>query len=384
MDHGPAILSAVVLSALGAMFYNLLPLFVGVAQDYRELDNRSVGVLSSMFFAGYTLTASSAFFWIRRIEWKRMAMFSLLVGSVALSLAAFAQNFTALMLWVFVAGGAFSVVYGIGATALGDTSEPARWYGFKISVEALLGAILLFLLPRTLVASHGFVGLMAGMVLVVAMLGPALIWLPRSGYKRYGSTSRKTNIPVQLRVALWIGLFAAMAFVFSATMIWTFLERLANSAGFEPDPVGRVLSLTLVFAMLGSLSAMVLGGRFGLARPFTAATVIFLLALGFLYGDISFTRFAVGSCLLTLAIGLGITYVITIVASLDMDGRYVVLTVPAIGIGVMAAPAVGGLLTATDEFSAILRVCGLTVVLALSAGLTAIHRGSRSLPKLEP
>ena len=384
MDHGPAILSAVVLSALGAMFYNLLPLFVGVAQDYRELDNRSVGVLSSMFFAGYTLTASSAFFWIRRIEWKRMAMFSLLVGSVALSLAAFAQNFTALMLWVFVAGGAFSVVYGIGATALGDTSEPARWYGFKISVEALLGAILLFLLPRTLVASHGFVGLMAGMVLVVAMLGPALIWLPRSGYKRYGSTSRKTNIPVQLRVALWIGLFAAMAFVFSATMIWTFLERLANSAGFEPDPVGRVLSLTLVFAMLGSLSAMVLGGRFGLARPFTAATVIFLLALGFLYGDISFTRFAVGSCLLTLAIGLGITYVITIVASLDMDGRYVALTVPAIGIGVMAAPAVGGLLTATDEFSAILRVCGLTVVLALSAGLTAIHRGSRSLPKLEP
>lgn len=384
MDHGPAILSAVVLSALGAMFYNLLPLFVGMAQDYRELDNRSVGVLSSMFFAGYTLTASSAFFWIRRIEWKRMAMFSLLVGSVALSLAAFAQNFTALMLWVFVAGGAFSVVYGIGATALGDTSEPARWYGFKISVEALLGAILLFLLPRTLVASHGFVGLMAGMVLVVAMLGPALIWLPRSGYKRYGSTSRKTNIPVQLRVALWIGLFAAMAFVFSATMIWTFLERLANSAGFEPDPVGRVLSLTLVFAMLGSLSAMVLGGRFGLARPFTAATVIFLLALGFLYGDISFTRFAVGSCLLTLAIGLGITYVITIVASLDMDGRYVALTVPAIGIGVMAAPAVGGLLTATDEFSAILRVCGLTVVLALSAGLTAIHRGSRSLPKLEP
>ena len=43
-----------------------------------------------------------------------------------------------------------------------------------------------------------------------------------------------------------------------------------------------------------------------------------------------------------LAIGLGITYVITIVADLDMDGRYVVLTVPAIGIGVMIAPAIGG------------------------------------------
>jgi hypothetical protein len=62
MDRKQVILSAVVLSALGAMFYNLLPLFLGVAQDYRELDNQGVGLLSSMFFAGFTLTTSTAFF----------------------------------------------------------------------------------------------------------------------------------------------------------------------------------------------------------------------------------------------------------------------------------------------------------------------------------
>ncbi len=61
MDRKRVILSAVVLSALGAMFYNLLPMFLGVAQDYRELDNKGIGLLSSMFFAGYTLTTSTAF-----------------------------------------------------------------------------------------------------------------------------------------------------------------------------------------------------------------------------------------------------------------------------------------------------------------------------------
>jgi len=378
MEHRPAILAAVALAALGAMFYNLLPLFVGVAQDFRELDNRSVGVLSSMFFTGYTLAASSAFFWIRRINWQRVTMVALLIGGVALSLAAFAPGFALLTLWIFIAGAVFAVVYGIATTALGDTSEPARWYGLKISVEAMLGAVLLFILPRTLVLSYGFAGLMMGMVLVVLLCAPALHWLPPAGAKHSGLKGRQTGIPARLRCAVWIGLFAAMMFVFSATMIWTFLERMANSAGLEAVLIGKILSLTLVFAMLGSLAAMLLGNRFGSGKPFAAATVIFLLALIFLSGFTSIARFAAGSCLLTLAIGLGITYTITIVANLDADGRYVVLTVPAIGIGVTAAPAIGGLLVSAGEFSAVLWVCSVTVVLALSAGLIALHRGTRS------
>jgi hypothetical protein len=37
-----------------------------------------------------------------------------------------------------------------------------------------------------------------------------------------------------------------MTFIFSATMIWAFVERMANTAGFEPVLVGKILSLTLL------------------------------------------------------------------------------------------------------------------------------------------
>jgi len=375
MDRKLVILSAVILSALGALFYNLLPMFLGVAQDHRQLGNESIGLLSSMFFAGYTLTTSTAFFWIRRINWRSVSLVALILGSLALLLAGYSQSHALLMLCIFVAGGAFSTVYGIGTTALGDTSNPARWYGLKISAEAMLGAILLFVLPGTLISSHGFMGMMAGMVLAVVVLAPALSWLPAAGTKNEEQIGGKTPIPPALRLAVWIGLFAVTTFIFSATMIWAFVERLASTAGFEPVLVGKILSLTLVFAVLGSLAAVVLGDRFGSGKPFAAATVIFLIALAWLSGNITLVNYAVGACLLTLAIGLGITYVITIVADLDLDGRYVVLTVPAIGIGVMTAPAVGGLLTASQEFSAIFIVGGVTVVLSLLAGLLALHRG---------
>jgi predicted MFS family arabinose efflux permease len=375
MDRKLVILSAVALSALGAMFYNLLPVFLGVAQDYRELDNKSIGVLSSLFFAGFTLTTTTAFFWIRRINWKTVTWFALAIGSMALLLAGYTKSHSLLMLCIFVAGGAFSTVYGIGTTALGDTSNPARWYGLKISAEAMLGAILLFLLPGTLISSHGFMGLMAGMVLAVVLLAPMLSWLPVAGYKHQEDDGMQSNQPSESRLAVWVGLVAVTIFIFSATLIWAFVERMANTAGFEAVQVGKILSLTLIFAVLGSMAAVVLGDRFGSGKPFAAATLIFLLALAWLASTTSLLNYAIGACLLTLAIGLGITYVITIVADLDMDGRYVVLTVPAIGIGVMSAPAIGGLLTSTQEFTAILVVGAVTVVLALMAGLFALRKG---------
>ncbi|MGI9284855.1 MAG: hypothetical protein ACR2P1_05670, partial [Pseudomonadales bacterium] len=73
MDAPSIILSALVLSAIGAVYYNMMPLYMGMAQDYRQLDNRAIGFLSSAFFLGYNVATSSAFFWIRRWNWRLIA-----------------------------------------------------------------------------------------------------------------------------------------------------------------------------------------------------------------------------------------------------------------------------------------------------------------------
>ena len=133
--------------------------------------------------------------------------------------------------------------------------------------------------------------------------------------------------------------------------------------------------------MLGSLSAVALGSRFGSGKPFAAATIIFLIALAWLSQTTTVSSYAVGACLLMLSVGLGITYVITIVAELDMDGRYVVLTLPAIGIGVMSAPAIGGLLTQSQEYAAIFVMGAVTVLVSLLAGLSALRVGLPGITK---
>ncbi len=378
INHGRVILAAVVLSVLGAMFYNLLPLFVGTAQDYRGLDNESVGLLSSAFFAGYTVTTITAFFWIRRVNWKTTSLLALAIACLALLLTGFSRSHGLLMLCIFVAGGSLSIVYGIGATILGDTNNPARWYGLKVSAEAMLGALLLLILPATFISRFGFMGLMMAMALTVLLLMPALTWLPASGHKHPEQGDGSIAMSSQLRLSIWIALFAVMFFIFSATMIWAFLERMASSAGFESVMVGNVLSLTLLFAVLGSLCAVVMGGRFGSGRPFAGAVTVFLLALTLLASGTTLLNYAIGACLFTFSVGLGISYVVTIVANLDMDGRYVVLSVPAMGIGVMAAPAISGLLSASQEFTVVLMTGGFSVLVSLVAGFFALRMGSKA------
>ena len=322
-DRFAVILSAIALSALGAMFYNILPLFLGTAQDFRGLGDSAAGILSSSFYLGFTLTAMTAFFWIRRFSWRSIILLAVPVAIAAIVLSAFAGSYLFMLFGVFVAGGAFSVLYGIGTTILSDTSHPARWYGLKIAAEAGIGVVLLAVLPGAVIEKWGFEGLMVALAVTVLLVSPLLAGLPGHGKKnkdRAGSDRSEAMAP-GLRIALWLGLGAVLFYLFCTTMIWAFVERIAHEAGFAAVAIGNILSLSLVFAIGGSLLAVVLADRFGSGKPILAAGLLVLGAVHLLSGMDSLFSFGVATCAFSLAFGLGIPYAVAVVADLDLDGR---------------------------------------------------------------
>jgi predicted MFS family arabinose efflux permease len=377
MDRLAVLSAGVAISALGALTFNLLPLFLGTAQDFRGLSDRAVGMLGSSFYAGFTLTTITAYFWVRRFNWRVVSFSAVPVAAASLVAAGFADSFLLMALLIAVAGGAFSVLYGIGTTVLGDTSRPARWYGLKIASEAGLGAILLLILPGTVIEHWGFTGLMVAMAVVLIVLSPLLAGLPargRMGIEAMAQQNASKRVPA-LRMALWLALAAVLVYLFCTTMIWAFVERVANLAGFDTMATGDALSLGLVFAVCGSLAAMLLGERFGLALPLALAALLLLGSLA-LFGSMdSLAAYAVAMCLFTFSFGLGIPFMVSVVAYLDVDGRFVVLTVPAIGIGVMLAPALGGALMGMGGHAVLLVTGAFSMLLALSLALLALRLG---------
>ena len=383
MDAGTVIAAAIVASAIGALFYNVLPLYLGTAQDYRGLDNRAIGFLTSAFFLGFNVVTISAFFWIRRLSWGRIVAVAVPVGVLSLYLGTLFDSYAILLLSVTVAGGAFAATYGVGTTILGDTSSPPRWYGIKIAAEGLIGALLLLVLPATAIARWGFDGTVFGIIVGIVFLSPFLFWTPAHGDKGHESAVPPIDAPEPAgndspaqTPYIWGPIIALLIFFAGVTAFWGFLERIGVSGGHDAGAVGLLLSVTLVFSMAGSLLAAMVGGRFGNVKPFIAGSAAFLVALAVLNASQQFSLYAAGACIVTFAIGFMLPITITEIAELDVDGRYIVLSVPAIGIGSMIGPGMVGMLTQSGSFTPLLVFCAVVVVIAsiLIAAAAALAR----------
>ena len=210
------IIPALAISAIGALFYNILPLYVGAAQDGLGLSTSEVGLLPAAFFAGYNLATLGAFFWIRRWNWRAATAIWLPVAVLGLLGSITMPGRWGLFLSTAISGGGFAVLYGIGTTILADTSNPARWYGVKIAVEAMPGAALLFILPSTLVAQYGFAGVVYALAGVSLLLAFFLPTLPVSGDIEHVNAdhSVRPRMPSKgmHRFAIWLALFGTPAF----------------------------------------------------------------------------------------------------------------------------------------------------------------------------
>lgn len=128
--------------------------------------------------------------------------------------------------------------------------------------------------------------------------------------------------------------------------LWAFLERLGSKLDFEAGVIGTLLSITLLFATGGLLLTAWLGERHGNVKPYYLSCLAMLMALVLLDSSASFNLYAAGTCLLTFATGIGFPFAVAEIAQLDPDGRFIILSVPAIGLGAMAGPCIAGALGA--------------------------------------
>ena len=369
-DHWSRIIPALAASGVGAMFYNILPLYIGAAQDAYSLTSFQAGTLGTAFFAGYNLATISAFFWIQRVNWRVATLFWLIITFIGLIAGLFATSFQTLLLTVLISGMGFAALYGMGTRVLADTSDPSRWYGVKVGVEVMPGAVLLIVLPTTLLPSMGISGVIWGMIGMSVVLSFALITMPEDGVAPSDEASISqqatagSEAPFQGRSwPVWIALACTCIYFTAASAIWSFLERMGASGGLSTAEIGNVLALTLLFATLGSFLTGWLGSRFQNINPFLISVLILIASLVLLADFAGHGQYATAACIFSFAFGMGVPFAVAEVARRDPDGRFVILSVPAIGVGAMIGPAVGGLLISDTNATALCITVSATMLI---------------------
>ena len=164
------------------------------------------------------------------------------------------------------------------------------------------------------------------MLIGIGLLSPVLLLLPARGNKTQVQDDREylqsELQPASInQQAIWSALLATLIFFSSISAVWAFMERLGNSAGFDPDDIGFLFAAALGFATLGSLAAAGIGRRYGNIRPFLVSLLLIAASLLLLADSSSMSIYFMGCCLFALAFGAGRPFAIVEIAELDVDGR---------------------------------------------------------------
>ncbi|MCY4364271.1 MAG: MFS transporter [Gammaproteobacteria bacterium] len=369
-DIGLAILlAAIAAGSIGGLVYNVFPLYMGPLQDSTGLSNSQIGFIAGAFFLGTNLTGISAFFWVRSASLMYIALVTTLSLILFLLLAARIDSFILQLVITSLIGAASGALYAISTTLIGGTRNTPRWFGIKFTVECLAGAILLFVLPVTLIPGLGFTGVVIGMVLMILVFAPVLAFISRRRLPEQEEASPITAIGAEnTRLPVWLALASLVFYFIGASAIWTFLERLATDNQFDPSATGLMLGITLLFAVIGSALTGVTGDRFGNFPPYIVYSIMLVAGVLLLCLTDNFIVFSIGAYAFMLAWSASDGYQYAIVADVDPDGRHIVLAVPAMGVGSMIGPILAGYLysegTTAWLFIMVLVTIAIAVLLA--------------------
>jgi len=373
VDRPLAITAAALLSSVGVLLFNTMPLVVGGAGDALALASTRLGLPPMAYMLGHTVSAVAVILWVRRVAWRSATAIALVVLAVGLGAGVLAQDLKTLLGTMFIAGLGGGAVFGIAMTALGDTHNPDRSYGLGTFAQVVIPAAVVWMLPLAVVPRWGFVGMMV--VLAGLSLGglATVPWMADSGRMAESDKDRVADRqPLVLVMLVALGFF-----VVGDVAVWGFFERIGEASHIEHAVIGRVLAFALLAAGAGSLVPVVLGNRLGRLPLVLGAFFVQFLCLIALATEAGRAFYTVVGPVFMLCWTIAAIYQVAAIAAYDTTGRYTPAIPAVLGVGSAVGPALGGVFVRDSDFSGLYIMSAVALVLAMSLVTVATKKASR-------
>jgi hypothetical protein len=357
-----AIVAACVVSIVGVFGLMTQPMVVGIYSDLLGFSLEQGGLIIVAEIAGGALASILAIFWINRVSWRLALSFALaciVAGNIVTTMQTDATVITALRFAVgfFGQGTAFA----IGISAIGNTSDPDRNFGFVIAAQVAFGVLSLFTL-RPLVEQYQTIG---GMYVPLAGLAAAALlfvkFIPTgSAHGEMGGGERPAG-----SLALPLTALAAMLiWCCGLGAMWAFVERIGVDGGLDSVVALRALGMSSAIAIAGALGASALAAK-GVGRfmPVTIALLAQMAMAWMLQGEMNWIEMAIKASIFQIFWNLTGPFFMGAIAASDTGGKISVLIPAAQTSGFFIGPAVVG---------AFLESSGLVAVNYVTIGFMAV------------
>lgn len=329
-----------------------------------QLTPVEIGYLFSAELGAMSLATLPAWWWMSRLDWRRVALCACAVFLVANLVSSAVSQYETLLIVRFIASLAGGTLMILCISCAAGTANPSRVYAFWVLGQLLLGMVGLLVLPA-LFASFGLKVvylILAAIMLCCLPLVPAF----PSRFQPMSAASRQPPAIAPLRKLCAV--LAVLTFYISLSAVWTFIGTIGSAAELSAAQIGMVLAAATVFGIIGAGAAALRGTRRPDRIPVWLGYGLLILSIVLLLSHPLLVRFALAALLFKFTWTFVLPFILARVAGLDNNGRLMNSINLVIGGGMAAGPALAGaLLQRFSSADALLAAAGGCAL--ISAGL---------------
>ena len=327
------------LATAGLFYVNILAAIVDGLVSGMGISEGAAGNIGSANIYGAALGALGAFFVVKHLPWRPMAVLSL-IGLIALDLGSIPIRSAEVLLPMRFAHGLIGgFLVGTAFSVIARTQSPDRTFGMLLFVQFGLGGLGVMFLPR-LVPIFGTQALflsLAAFSLATLLMVPFLDRYDAARVTRpLASQDKIRTLPlVQTLGAIFLFQMANMALL-------AFIIRLGKGYGLDTNFVSMALGLATWIALLGPLVVMVIGVRYGRFWPLVIGILLTLAGTALFHLSASPWAYLVANCGTGITWGMAIAYLFGMTAEFDKSGRTSALGGFISKMGLASGPMVAG------------------------------------------
>ncbi len=329
-----------------------------------------IGWLFSAELGAMSLATLPAWWWMNRLDWRRVALVACAVFLLANLASAVVTQYASLLAVRFIASLAGGTLMILCISCAAGTPNPSRVYAFWVLGQLLLGMLGLLVLPGLFVTF----GLKVVYLLLAAIM---LCCLPLvSAFpSRFQAQSASHRQPPAASWRKALAVLAVLTFYISLSAVWTFIGTIGSGAGLSPTEVGLVLAAATVFGIIGAGGAALRGTQ----RPDRLAVwlgyALLIASVLLLTGHPLLVRYAIAALLFKFTWTFVLPFILARVAALDNSGRLMNSINLVIGGGMAAGPALAGALlqhfASANPLLAAAGACALLSLILIAAASSA-------------
>lgn len=365
-------------SAIGGLVFNTMPLLLGTAGDAFDFSPSKLGSLSLTAGVGYLAGTLTGPLWVERVNW-RIAAFAILAAVIASFL--FATQLSGQAIFAGFAIFAFfcALAIALAMRVLADMPDPERAYGTRLSVELVSIGVFLIILPILFIAKSGFSGAMVGLACFAALLGLGAFFFPARSSSELAAKTKGFPSWAQASPS-WSMLGIFSLYLLANVGLFFFLYVIAQK--FEPSAAQNGLMFGVLKWLGGAAGAVgaIIGAKAGVKSPhFVALGILILGVIGLALAP-NFEVFMVSSWIWEFGFTLGCLYQTAAIVRHDPSNKLVVLVPMAFGISMILGGKIAGYLL---ESASAMSLYGLVAVCSLLPTLFILLSGKIKAPELE-